>query len=254
MIGFSAHLGILFPELAPLERPAAARAAGYEAVEAWWPPAPHPGDWPGAVRAAGLRAVLVNADGGDLAAGERGFCNLPERAEAVVESARAAARVAAAGGGDLVNLLAGRFTPDRPEADQLAAARAVVRDAADAVADQGARIVIEHLNDTDVARPLLPTPADAAAFVEAVGHEGVSVLFDAYHAAMAGLNPLEEAGRVAGLIGHVQYADHPGRGAPGTGTIDLWALVDRLDALGYDGHVGLEFLPAGPTPPAPRRV
>jgi len=90
VIAFSAHLGILFPELAPLERPAAARAAGYEAVEAWWPPAPHPGDWPGAVRAAGLRAVLVNADGGDLAAGERGFSNLPERAEAVVASARAA--------------------------------------------------------------------------------------------------------------------------------------------------------------------
>ena len=86
-----------------------------------------------------------------------------------------------------------------------------------------------------------------------MGHEGVSVLFDAYHAAMAGLDPLEEAGRLAGLIGHVQYADHPGRGAPGTGTIDLWALVNRLDALGYDGHVGLEFLPAGPTPPAPRR-
>jgi hydroxypyruvate isomerase len=254
VIAFSAHLGILFPELAPLERPAAARAGGYEAVEAWWPPAADPEDWPAAVRAAGLRAVLVNADGGDLVAGERGFCNLPERAEQVVASARAAARVAVAAGGDRVNLLAGRFTPDRPEAAQLATARAVVGDAADAVAALGARIVVEHLNAIDVARPLLPTPADAAAFVEAVDHDGVSVLFDAYHAAMAGLDPLEEAARLDGLIGHVQYADHPGRGAAGTGTIDLWALVDRLDALGYEGHVGLEFLPSGPTPPAPRRA
>jgi hydroxypyruvate isomerase len=54
-------------------------------------------------------------------------------------------------------------------------------------------------------------------------------------------------------VGHVQFADHPGRGAPGTGTLDLWALVDRLAALGYDGAVGLEFLPAGPTPPVPVR-
>ena len=52
---------------------------------------------------------------------------------------------------------------------------------------------------------------------------------------------------VAHLIGHVQYADSPGRGAPGTGTIDLWALIDRLDAVGYDGRVGLEFVPRGPT-------
>jgi hydroxypyruvate isomerase len=81
----------------------------------------------------------------------------------------------------------------------------------------------------------------------------VRLLFDAYHAAMAGLAPLDEAARVAPLVGHVQFADHPGRGAPGTGTLDLWALVDRLEALGYDGAVGLEFLPGGPTPPFPRR-
>ena len=73
------------------------------------------------------------------------------------------------------------------------------------------------------------------------------MLFDAYHAARAGLDPLEEVEPVARLIGHVQYADSPGRGAPGTGTIDLWALIDRLDAVGYDGRVGLEFVPAGPT-------
>ncbi len=114
-------------------------------------------------------------------------------------------------------------------------------------------IVVEHLNAVEVDRPLLPTPAAAAAFVERVAHPGVRLLFDAYHAAMAGLDPLEEAARVAPLIGHVQFADHPGRGAPGTGTLDLWALVDRLGALGYDGAVGLEFVPGGPTPPVPRR-
>jgi hydroxypyruvate isomerase len=79
------------------------------------------------------------------------------------------------------------------------------------------------------------------------------VLFDAYHAAMAGLDPLEEVARVAPLIGHVPFAVHPGRGAPGTGTLDLGALVDRHAALGYDGAIGLEFLPGGPTPPVPVR-
>ena len=127
MIALSAHLGTLFQEFDPLDRPAAARDAGFAVVEAWWPPAPAPGRWAKAVRAAGVRAVMVNADGGDLAAGERGFCNLPERAGEVVASAVAAAGVVAAAGGDRVNLHVGRFIPDRPEAAQVAAAAEAVR-------------------------------------------------------------------------------------------------------------------------------
>src|SRR5690606_2014671 len=84
MIAWSAHLSTLFDELPVLARPAAARAAGLGAVETWWPPAPDPGDWIAAVTGAGVTAALVNADGGDLARGERGYCNDPARAGEVV--------------------------------------------------------------------------------------------------------------------------------------------------------------------------
>jgi hypothetical protein len=57
VIGWSAHLSTLFGELPPLARPAAG------------PPRPGVGAWVAAVRAAGVRAELVNAFGGDLAAG-----------------------------------------------------------------------------------------------------------------------------------------------------------------------------------------
>ncbi len=244
---FTAHLGTLFGELDPLARPAAARDAGFDAVEAWWPPAPDPDAWIAAVRDAGVRAELVNADGGDLAAGERGYCNVPGREDDVLRAVCDAARVVRACDGELVNLLVGRIDPGRDAQSQHDLAVAVVRAAGDEAALLGARIVIEHLNPVDVERPLLPTPAAAAAFVTAVGHPCVHLLFDAYHAARAGLDPLAEVGPVAPLIGHVQYADAPGRGAPGTGTIDLWALLERLDAVGYRGRVGLEFVPQGPT-------
>jgi hydroxypyruvate isomerase len=107
--------------------------------------------------------------------------------------------------------------------------------------------VVEHLNPLDVDGPLLPTPAAAAAFVEDVGHPGVRLLFDAYHAARAGLDPLAEIPPVAHVIGHAQYADSPGRGAPGTGTVDLDAVIARLGEAGYSGHLGLEFVPEGRT-------
>ncbi len=247
MSRFSAHLGTLFGELAPLDRPAAAHAAGFTEIEAWWPPASAPDEWISAVREAGVRAVLVNADGGDLAAGERGFCNVPGREDEVLAAVREASRVVRACGGEAVNLLVGRDDGARPVRDQLASAVEVVRAAADEAAGLGARIVVEHLNPLDVAGPLLPTPAEAFRFVEDVAHDGVRLLYDAYHAARAGLDAVAEVDRVAELIGHVQYADCPGRGAPGTGRIDLRSLTAGLDAVGYAGPIGLEFVPSGAT-------
>jgi hydroxypyruvate isomerase len=245
VIRLSAHLSTLFPDVPELERPTAARSLGFTTVETWWPAAADRDAWVAAVSAASVRAVLVNADGGDLAAGERGFCTVAERHDEVVASVRDALELARACGGTTVNLLAGRIDPAIPEEAQRAAALDAVRASADEAVRLGGRVVIEHLNAHDVVRPLLPTPAAAAAFVRDADHEGVRLLFDAYHAHRAGLDPIDALGEVADVLGHVQYSDSPGRGAPGTGEIDLARLVDRLDELGYDGHVGLEFTPAG---------
>lgn len=254
MIRWSAHLSTLFGEYPPLERPAAAAAAGFEAVETWWPPADDPDEWVGAVNDAGLTVALVNADGGDLTAGERGFCHVPERRDEVIGAVEAAARVAVACGGGAVNLLVGRHDGRRTRTEQLAVARDTVRAAADRAAKLGARIVIEHLNGLEVNRPLIATPGDALRFVAAVDHPAVGVLFDAYHAAMIGRDPGDEFARVADRVGHVQYADCPGRGDPGSGRIDLAGFVNRLAARGYDGYVGLEFLPQGSTAAALARL
>jgi hydroxypyruvate isomerase len=245
VIRLSAHLSTLFPGVPELERPTAARSLGFTTVETWWPPAADRDAWVAAVTAASVRATLVNADGGDLAAGERGFCTVAARRDDVVASVRDAMEVARACGGDTVNLLAGRLDPTVSEEAQRAAALEAVRASADEAVRLGGRVVVEHMNPQDIERPLLPTPAAAAAFVREADHEGVRLLFDAYHAHRAGVDPIEALGDVADVLGHVQYSDSPGRGAPGTGEIDLGRLVDRLGDLGYDGHVGLEFTPAG---------
>lgn len=248
MITWSAHLSTLFADVPPAERPAAAAAQGFRWVETWWPPQPTVEAFVETVTMAGLRAACVNADGGDLAAGERGFCNDPARAEEVVRSVEAAVLAGRSMGGGAVNLLVGRDDGVRSLAGQRAIAREAVRAAGHAAERLGGRIVIEHLNPVDVERPLLPTPGDAVAFVESVAHPAVRVLFDAYHADRAGLDAVEELERVEGLLGHVQYADSPGRGAPGTGRVDLAAFVGALDAMGYEGRIGLEYVPGGPTP------
>ena len=251
---YSAHLSTLFTELVPEARPGAATEAGFTHVESWWPPAEDPLEWAALVRGAGLVAAALNADGGDLATGERGYCNRPERRDEVLAAVDAAARVVTAAGGRNINLLVGRQHDDAPLPEQLDAAVATVGAAAEVAAGRGARLVIEHLNPVDVDRPLLPTPHDAAAFVTRVGHPDVQVLFDAYHAAAAGLDPLAELHRITAPIGHVQYADFPGRGAPGTGTTSLPALMAALDRIGYRGAVGLEFVPGASTASALAQV
>jgi hydroxypyruvate isomerase len=48
-------------------------------------------------------------------------------------------------------------------------------------------------------------------------------------------------------IGHIQFADVPGRHEPGTGEIDFTAVFAAIDSSGYDGWVGAEYAPLGRT-------
>ena len=82
---FDANLSMLFTELPLLERPAAARAAGFDAVEIWWPFAdavPETREievFEAAIQDAGVRLVGLNLYAGDMPAGDRGLASWPGR-------------------------------------------------------------------------------------------------------------------------------------------------------------------------------
>ena len=52
---------------------------------------------------------------------------------------------------------------------------------------------------------------------------------------------------LAPRIRHIQFADAPGRGEPGTGRLDFAAIFERIDAIGYRGRVSAEYRPTRPT-------
>ncbi|MFN8224626.1 MAG: TIM barrel protein [Gaiellales bacterium] len=240
-----AHLSMLFRELPVLERPAAAAAAGFTVVETWWLPHGQMAPWVDAVTAAGLEVRSLNCDGGDLEAGDRGFLNVPERRAWTVAACEEAVAVARSCGASFVNLLAGRDTGDADPEAQLAVAAETLAACAEIARGAGIALVVEPINLLDVPGYLVPTPDAAVWLLKRSGAHDVRLLFDAYHAARAGLDPVAEAVRHVRRIGHVHYADCPGRGAPGTGDVDLGALVTALVGAGYEGDVGLELDPGG---------
>jgi hydroxypyruvate isomerase len=85
-----------------------------------------------------------------------------------------------------------------------------------------------------------------------VGARNLMLQYDCYHMQiMEGGGAIGLAATIERLlprIGHIQFADAPGRNEPGTGTLDypyLFAEIDRISAGGkYAGWVSAEYRPA----------
>ena len=76
---------------------------------------------------------------------------------------------------------------------------------------------------------------------------GLKILFDTYHLTNNGEDLPASIRRFAGQIGHVQVADSPGRGEPGTGAINFPSVIKGLEQAGYSGVIAAEYRPVGAT-------
>ena len=244
-----ANLSILFTELPLLERPAAAAKAGFDAVEFWWPfdtADPSPAEVDVFIDALdGIPLVGLNFFAGDMPAGDRGVVSWPGRQAEFHASVEIAVDIARRTGGRTFNALYGNrvngFTPS--EQDELATANLTV--AATAVQAVGGTIVLEPLSGAPD-YPLL-TAADALAVADRVPLDNVALLCDLYHLAVNGDDLDSVTSKHIERIGHVQFADAPGRGEPGSGQLELLRHLTTLAANGYRGHVGAEYRPTGAT-------
>jgi len=248
MTRYTVNCSILFTELPLPQRPAAAAAAGFDAVEFWWPfPVSVPGDagvdaFIAAVQDAGVQLTGLNFASGDMAAGDRGLLSWPGRGLEFRDSVGVAVGIAGQLGTTVLNGLYGKRIEgaDPEQQDELATQN--LSFAAAAAAEIGATVVLEPLSGAS-GYPLL-TAADAIAVADRVGAPNMALLADLYHLAVNGEDLTAMIDTYAGRIGHVQIADAPGRHEPGTGEIPLDRHLAALDAAGYAGWVGLEYVPS----------
>lgn len=246
------NCSILLTEHPLLRRPQAARDAGFEAIEFWWPftesvpPDAEVDAFVGAVADAGVRLVALNFAGGDMAAGERGLLSDPGRRQEFRDNVDVAIGIAERLGTKAFNALYGNRIDGMPPDIQEQNATANLAHAAERADTIGADILVEPLSG--VPGYPLRTAADAIAVLDRVGVRSVRLLADLYHLTVNGDDLAHVIESYAERIGHVQIADAPGRGAPGTGGVDFPGHLAHLAARGYRGHVSLEYHADGPDP------
>jgi hydroxypyruvate isomerase len=247
MVRLAANLSLMFTELPFLDRFAAAARAGFQAVEFMFPYSETYEAIAERLTNNNLTLALFNMPAGAWQDGERGLGALPDRVTEFREGAALALDYAIHLDCKRLHLMAGKTA----DLDQQACRKTLIdniRFAADLAAQVGIHVLLEPINTrVDVPGYFYDSTAAAMEIIAEVNRPNVRLQYDIYHMQIMEGDLARTIERLLPSIGHVQLADNPGRHEPGTGEINFPWLLRRLDALGYAGFVGCEYLPAGDT-------
>lgn len=246
---FAANLSFLYGEHAFLDRFAAARRDGFEAVEFLSPYEHEPARLQALLREHGLRQALFNAPAGDWARGERGIACVPGREAEFRDAIAQALDYAVALQCPRVHVLAG-LVPSG--ADRAALQALYLRNltwAAQRAGDAGVQLLIEPINRRDMPGYFLNRQDHAHDIVEEIGAASLQVQMDLYHCQVVEGDLAMKLRQYlpTGRVGHLQIAGVPDRGEPDVGEVNYAYLFELIDALGYEGDIGCEYRPRGET-------
>ena len=250
---YAVNCSILFTELPLLERPAAAKAAGFDAVEFWWPFAePVPGDavvdaFVAVVEDAGVQLVGLNFFAGDMPGGTGGWCPGRRAPTSSGTTSRSWLDIGERLGCRTFNALYGNRVDgvDRRQQDDLAAENLALA-ATGGVAAIDGTVLVEPVSGAP-RYPLL-TAADAVDVIDRViresGAENLGLLADLYHLAVNDDDVDKVIATYADRVATYRSPMRPGATSPAPATLPIAAGSDDLGSEGYDGWVGLEYKPS----------
>jgi hydroxypyruvate isomerase len=121
--------------------------------------------------------------------------------------------------------------------------------------EKGTVICLEPLNTRDPA-DMKGHPGyqganieDCMEVIKAVGSPSLKLLFDFYHVQIMNGDIIRRIEETCEYVGHVQAAGVPGRHELNASQeINFKAVLEAFARNGYNGHVGLEFIPTAPDP------
>ena len=244
---FAANLTMLFNEVDFLDRFEAAARAGFEGVEYLFPYDYDADALVERLQEHGLTQVLHNLPAGDWDAGERGTACHPDRVNEFRDGVGTAIEYATALGCKQVNCLAGIVPRSVSAAKAHETFVENLRFAAPALEEAGIRLVIEPINTIDIPGFFLNRTYQGRSIISEVASPNLFLQHDIYHMQIMEGDLARTIEQNLDVIAHMQLADNPGRHEPGTGEINYPYLFDLIDASGYEGWIGCEYIPSTTT-------
>jgi len=247
MLRFAANISLAFREYDFYERFQRAADLGFAAIEFGLLASLDTERIVRAVRQAGLNVAMFSFANGNLTAGERGWASHPDKVDAWRQALLDALALADRLGTDRLNGLAGCELPGLDRQEQIDCLVQNLRWAALHVERTGCVLLLEALNPYDNPGYLLPRSDQILPVLDQVDSDWVQFQYDAYHLQRVEGDLVRTLRANIDRIGYVHVADNPGRHQPGTGEINYRFFFRALEETGYDGYVGLEYIPEGST-------
>jgi hydroxypyruvate isomerase len=254
MARLSVCLETVFTDLPAAERIARIAAAGFDCVEFWHPEATFDGrqlrfDW--AKDAAELRAACqehaVAINDFALHAWDGSIGGSPVRASdraVYLAQIRKMIDFARAIGCTRGITLSGTVDPSLSRGQMRVNLERALAEAVKMAEEADFTLLLEPLN-TLVDHPgyYLDSAAEGAEIVRSIGSPHLRLLYDVYHMQIMEGKVIATIERNIDVIGHFHSAGVPGRAELFGTELNYPAIVERIDALGYEGCFGLEYFP-----------
>ena len=191
--------------------------------------------------------VLFNVDANDLLHGGEGLACVPEKQEKFRHAVAQTLEYAKLIKPEVINVLPGCCFNENRTRDYLKTFRENLCFAVEAFAPLGIKTVFEAINIYDMPGFIIHNGQQMLNILDQLNLPQLFMQYDIYHMQMMGDKPDEFIARYADKIGHIQFADCPGRGQPGTGQINFQRLFSVIEKSAYSGWVGAEYKPVGTT-------
>lgn len=243
MTQLAVNLSMIFTEVPLIERFALAHAQGFRNIEIQFPYELNIEDIRMQMEIHDLHICLINVPAGDLMQGGNGLAGVPGCEIKFHQAVGEAIEYASALNIPRVNILAGKQPIDADLLPCLNTLASNLRMACHMLSEHQIQPVFEMINGTDMPRFLIQNIAQAQEMLEAVQHPSLKIQYDCYHMAMMGEDILTTLKENITDIGHIQFADCPGRHEPDTAQIDFPSIFNWLKQSNYDGYIAAEYKP-----------
>ncbi|HQS10252.1 MAG: hydroxypyruvate isomerase [Rhizobiales bacterium 24-66-13] len=239
----AANLTMLWNELDFTERFVKAASVGFKGVEYLFPYAYPAEQLAEKLKENGLTQALHNLPAGDWAKGERGIAVLPDRVGEFQDSVGKGIEYAKVLGTQTLNVLVGLTPKDVPAEKVHETLVSNLKFAAAELKKAGIPFVAEAINTRDIPGFYLTNTKQSLALFDEVGADDIFFQYDIYHMQIMEGDLVPTIRANLARIKHIQLADNPGRGEPGTGEINYPFVLKAIDEAGYTGWVGCEYKP-----------